>query len=1078
MSVTPLFLFAAIAIQSPADSLRILALRLPPSSLAGETRARPLLVREAINDALMQSVRGPPAARPQAMEEARRLAAGYALAWADSFLMREVARFGGWSADRRAGKLWADSVRRAGTAAYGRDGPKAAILIWRRALARARSLPDTAGMTAVLSNIGSALLSQGRLDSAEATLERARGLARAIGDLRAEATVIGTLAGLSEERGDLAAARRRYGESLPLRERAGDTRGIAADHNNLGLLAQSAGDLDEAKRQFDAALALNRREGRADVAATNLVNLAGLASLMGDFARSEALYHDALATWRKLEQWVDAADALHGLGQLELRRGDYPAARGALAEALAIYERAEAIPAALAVRRALAGAQAAAGDLQGALDQLRQAQALADSADVEPDARAGVALARADLAAALNAHAEAERLYGRAEALYRRANDGVGAAEARQGLATLLLSRGDHARTLGLLQAALTAQQTAGDHRSAGLTRVALGRLAAARGDTIVARRQLARAAAELGRSGDPVATAEALGERAAVEAAAGLPVEAARWYQQALERLGSRVAPDVAWRLHAGLGLALQARGSTETAVRELRAAIAEVERSGRSLALPERRSGFLADKWAVYGHLAQLEQRRQRAGAAFELSERLRAREMLDLLGRGRIAAQPQVPAELVVREQDLRRRIAELTRGLGAAVGAAERGSESVRGPDLPDAGSAGHEALLRAQEDYAELLRDLRERAPRHAALLPREPAAWREVARRLGTDQAFIEYLLSDSASLAFVLTADTLAAVELGVTRRELARLVEFARGTLEPSAARRPDSLWRAPLRQLHRHLVQPIEATGLLDRKRRLVLVPHGELHYLPFAALIGDQGGAAFLIERFELLVTPSASVWLALGDRTARRAAHGLLAFAPRGDALPATRREVDAIAELLGGAGKAVSGRAATEELFRREAPGRRVVHLATYGVLNKHNPLFSFMELAPGGIHDGRLEVHEVFGLDLAADLVVLSACQTGLGSGALADVPAGDDWIGLTRAFLHAGAATVVATLWPVDDWATAGVMERFYQDYVGGGDPVRALAAAQRAALAAPSPSHPFAWAGLVVVGGDHGN
>jgi len=159
---------------------------------------------------------------------------------------------------------------------------------------------------------------------------------------------------------------------------------------------------------------------------------------------------------------------------------------------------------------------------------------------------------------------------------------------------------------------------------------------------------------------------------------------------------------------------------------------------------------------------------------------------------------------------------------------------------------------------------------------------------------------------------------------------------------------------------------------------------------------------------------------------------------------------------------------------ATEDAFRREAPQRRIVHLATYGVLNKHNPLFSFVELAPGGGQDGRLEVHEVFGLHLTADLVVLSACETGVGSGALADVPAGDDWVGLVRAFLHAGAAHVVATLWRVDDWATEALMERFYEGLATGAEPARALALAQRALVGAAATAHPRYWAGFVAVGG----
>src|SRR5207248_3734676 len=141
-----------------------------------------------------------------------------------------------------------------------------------------------------------------------------------------------------------------------------------------------------------------------------------------------------------------------------------------------------------------------------------------------------------------------------------------------------------------------------------------------------------------------------------------------------------------------------------------------------------------------------------------------------------------------------------------------------------------------------------------------------------------------------------------------------------------------------------------------------------------------------------------------------------------------------------------------------ERVFRTLAPEQGIVHLATYGVLNKHNPLFSFVELGAGGGEDGRLEVHEVFGLKLSARLLVLSACQTGLGSGALADVPAGDDWVGLSRAFLHAGAAHVVATLWPVEDRASADLMERFYERFTAGADPVAALTAAQRTLLAVP--------------------
>jgi CHAT domain-containing protein len=343
-----------------------------------------------------------------------------------------------------------------------------------------------------------------------------------------------------------------------------------------------------------------------------------------------------------------------------------------------------------------------------------------------------------------------------------------------------------------------------------------------------------------------------------------------------------------------------------------------------------------------------------------------------------------------------------------------------------------------------------------------------------VAARLAPDEAFIEYLVSDDGSMAFVVTRDTLAALSLGVDRRDLARLVDFARATLQPRGSPRMDSLWRAPLRQLHQDLIAPIEQAGLLAGKRRLIFAPHAELHYLPFAALVEGAPRGRFLVERYQVMVTPSASVWLALGARPRARATAGVLALAPRPDALPASRAEVAAIGGLGGPDTRVLVGSAATKAAFRRDAANRRVIHLATYGVLNKQNPLFSFVEMAPGPDDDGELSVYEVFGLDLSADLVVLSACQTGLGSGALGDVPAGDDWIGLSRAFLSAGAGRVIATLWPVQDQASAALMERFYQRYALDPDAGRALAAAQRVLLADPATASPYYWAGFELVGG----
>jgi CHAT domain-containing protein len=505
--------------------------------------------------------------------------------------------------------------------------------------------------------------------------------------------------------------------------------------------------------------------------------------------------------------------------------------------------------------------------------------------------------------------------------------------------------------------------------------------------------------------------------------------------------------------------------------AAAELRAAIEEIERVSGMLSVEERRAAFLADKWEVYIELALVQQALGRPEAAFETSERLRARQMLDLLARGRVAPAGEASRDLAAREQDLRRRITELTRQLETP----DVADPGLRGPALAGtAAAATREALARAQDAYGDLLAEMREANPSYSALVRGEVAAAGEVRRALASDEALLEYLVGDSTTIVFVVTADSVAALDLNVTRGTIAGLVDFARGTLGSPTEGAARQAWRAPLRRLFRYLVTPVEASGLLGGKRRLLIASHVELHYLPFAALVRPGAPERLLIERYVLEYVPSASVWLSLRGRPVAPVRGGVLALAPRAAALPGSRAEVSAIGRIHGHRARVLVGGAATERAFRALAPEQGIVHLATYGVLNKHNPLFSFVELGVGGGEDGRLEVHEVFGLSLQAQLLVLSACQTGLGAGALADVPPGDDWVGLVQAFLFAGASNVMATLWPGADVATARVMERFYREFAAGRSAAEALAAMQRAAVGDLQTAHPFFWAGFALVRG----
>jgi hypothetical protein len=162
-------------------------------------------------------------------------------------------------------------------------------------------------------------------------------------------------------------------------------------------------------------------------------------------------------------------------------------------------------------------------------------------------------------------------------------------------------------------------------------------------------------------------------------------------------------------------------------------------MEGEGGSLALPERRSVFFADKWQAYVQLAFIERKRGLPGAAFEAAERLRAREMLELLNQGRVDPPPGRSADLVAREQDLRRQMSELGGSLDQSV----TPGESLRGPDVSRLEARTRQALLRTQAEYADLLLQLRERAPRHAAFVAPRAARWEEVALRLDPGQALL-----------------------------------------------------------------------------------------------------------------------------------------------------------------------------------------------------------------------------------------------------------------------------------------------------------------------------------------------
>jgi CHAT domain-containing protein len=332
--------------------------------------------------------------------------------------------------------------------------------------------------------------------------------------------------------------------------------------------------------------------------------------------------------------------------------------------------------------------------------------------------------------------------------------------------------------------------------------------------------------------------------------------------------------------------------------------------------------------------------------------------------------------------------------------------------------------------------------------------------------------AWIEYALVEQRWVACVVTTDAVHAVQGDAhgLRERLAQLrfqidtQRFGAPTLRQHAPQMAARA-RVHLQALHEQVWAPL--APLLGGIQRVIVSPHRELHYLPFAAL---HDGQQWLVQRCEVQLAPSAAIWLGHRQRQHNAAkppppaGWRLAALGVGGDTLPHVRAEVNAVAAAFtaqGGQAVVHLDDQATQDALRAALPTTDVLHLACHGQFRADSPYFSALHLA-----DGPLTLRDAASLPLQAQLVTLSACETGLSK-----VAPGDELLGLLRGFLVAGAPTVLSTLWTVDDAHTATLMGQFYRHLLAGQRPAAALRLAQ-CTLIDEAP-HPYHWAAFSIHG-----
>lgn len=821
--------------------------------------------------------------------------------------------------------------------------------------------------------------------------------------------------------------------------RALDARYQADDQQLIGNTLYDVGlAYQYVERNAEKAVSFYRRSDSVRVAIGDSLALnrmlpavASLYRTMGDLPTARRYYDRAIAAHERAGDESRLAVSERNQGVLLSEMGFHSDALAHLNRARSIYDRAGNTADVAPVISWIGVVHRRLGDYDAAVEAYQRAIEIArevDNAEWLADAynNLGVVLAYADR-------------YDRAATYYRRALEQFQSIESARGTLDATLNIADSYFELE-------------DYEQAE----AFGRDALAQADSV----------------GDPIRQSRALGTLAGVFARSGRVQESNDTFDRLLVMAHSMSMPEmVAGALIQRAEFEVE-RGEAESAIRNYQLAFETLERTRGAQDTDEDRAGYLAQQRYAYEDFTHFLARQYATDPdgpyldlAFEYAERGKARSFLELLAEALADVQQGIDPELRERQSLLMAAIANARQA--ASAGGDKSELESL-------------------EASYDQLKRDIRVSNPRYADLQYPSPARLSDVQKDLlDEDTVLLEYAVGDSSTTLIAVTQDGASLFTLP-GRAAIQERVELLRFALTNPEQVEADA-YGSSAHALYQMLIEP--ARDLTGRVSRLVVVPDGVLHYIPFEALVTDSisgvgfGELPYLVDTHVVSYAPSASVLLQLHGapntevQDSRRAllAVGDPVFSPesRLARLPYSGAEVSAIADMFdAGQADVLMTESASESSVKIALgkQGYRYVHFATHGIVNEDRPDFSGIAFALGGsTDDGFLQAAEIFDLRIDADMVVLSACETGLGQ-----MVRGEGLVGLTRAFMYAGTPSVVVSLWSVADESTSSLMQLFYAGLASGdGSRDAALTQAKRRMIADGVFSHPFQWAPFVLVG-----
>jgi CHAT domain-containing protein/Tfp pilus assembly protein PilF len=967
------------------------------------------------------------------------------------------------------------------------EAKRKSIEKYHEALELYRRANDRNGEAETLNNTGQVYWSLGEMEKALEKYNEALPIYQAVGDRRGEADTLNSIGAVYWSRGEMRKVLEKLNETLPIYQAVGDRRGEAGTLHNIGAVYWSLGEMRKALEKYKEALPIYQAVGDLRAEAIILNSIGVVYDSLGERQKALEKYNEALPLNRAVGDRSGEATTLNNIGMVYDSLGETQKALEKLNEALPLRRAVGDRNGEASTLNNLGVVYRSLGETQKALEKYNEALLLSRAVGD----RNGEAAALSNIGLVYRLLAETQKAlekYNEALLLDRAVGNRGGEAYTLHNIGAVYWSLGERQKALEKYNEALTLRREVGDRSGEGATLNNIGVVYDSLGETQKALEKFN----------------EALPLRRAVS-----------------DRNGEAITI-------LGIARVEQKRGNLAQARQSIEQAVGLIEFLRTDIAGQELRASYFASRQEFFETYIDvlMQMHKQNPAAAFDavalaVSERARARSLLELLKESRADIRQGIDSSLLERERSLQQR-------LNARAAAQVRLLNRKHTPEQADSAAKEIAAIT---TEYEEVQAQIRARSPRYAALTQPQPLGLTEIQQQaLDEDTLLLEYALGEKRSYLWLVSQRSIDSYELPPRAEiEAAARRVYELLTVRPKRWTLPDPQFITQARALSRMLLGP--AAPRLGAKR-LVVVGPGALSYLPFAALPSPEdekrpaGDYEPLIAKHEVVSIPSASVLSLIRRETAgrQRAAKSVavladpvfeasdprLESAKKGNSsgktpptraayaelsdltrairtmnfpdarygfvrLPFSRSEANSVIALTpkGTGLKATDFNASRDLAMSGQLSQYRIVHFATHGLLNSERPKLSGLVFSlidqEGKPQDGFLRLHEIYNLQLNADLIVLSACETGLGK----EIK-GEGLIGLTRGFMYSGAPRVVASLWNVDDLATAELMKLFYQRMLKDGLPAgAALRAAQLELSGQKRWASPYFWAGFVLNG-----